>query len=89
MIASNVTFIMNGANYLTDAFTTYPFAIFGNGWKKAMDEKFYPQKGNMHIHCLLISSKYKSRLFVALLYDHRSDLKKVSIHSFFFSVDKY
>lgn len=49
MIASDVKFIMNGANHLTNAVTTYPFAIFGNGWKNAMDEKQYPQKGDIHI----------------------------------------
>jgi virginiamycin A acetyltransferase len=49
MIASNVTFIMNGANHLTDAFTTYPFAIFRNGWESAMDGKSYPKKGDIQI----------------------------------------
>lgn len=49
MIASDVTFIMNGANHLTDSLTTYPFAIFGNGWEKAMDGKSYPQKGDILI----------------------------------------
>lgn len=49
MIASNVTFIMNGANHLTDAFTTYPFAIFGNGWETAMEGKSYPKKGDIII----------------------------------------
>jgi virginiamycin A acetyltransferase len=47
MIASDVTFIMNGANHLTDAITTYPFAIFGNGWENAMEGKSYPSKGNI------------------------------------------
>jgi virginiamycin A acetyltransferase len=47
MIASDVTFIMNGANHLTDAITTYPFAIFGNGWENAMKGKTYPSKGNI------------------------------------------
>ena len=46
MIASDVTFIMNGANHLNDAITTYPFAIFGKDWSGAMDGKEYPQKGN-------------------------------------------
>ncbi|MCG8331174.1 MAG: Vat family streptogramin A O-acetyltransferase [Chitinophagales bacterium] len=46
MIASDVTFIMNGANHLTDAISTYPFAIFGNGWEKAMEGKSYPTKGD-------------------------------------------
>ena len=46
MIASDVTFIMNGANHLTDAISTYPFAIFGNGWEKAMEGKNYPTKGD-------------------------------------------
>jgi virginiamycin A acetyltransferase len=46
MIASGVTFIMNGANHLTNAISTYPFAIFGGDWAKAMDGKQYPGKGN-------------------------------------------
>jgi virginiamycin A acetyltransferase len=49
MIASGVTFIMNGANHLTNALTTYPFAIFGNGWENAMEGKIYPQKGDIII----------------------------------------
>lgn len=49
MIASDVTFIMNGANHLTDAVSTYPFAIFGHGWEQAMEGKQYPQKGDVHI----------------------------------------
>lgn len=46
MIASGVTFIMNGANHLTDAISTYPFAIFGHGWENAMEGKTYPTKGD-------------------------------------------
>ena len=46
MIASGVNFIMNGANHLTDAVSTYPFAIFGMGWEHAMEGKFYPNKGD-------------------------------------------
>lgn len=46
MIASDVTFIMNGANHLSDAISSYPFAIFGHGWEHAMDGKEYPLKGN-------------------------------------------
>ena len=46
MIASDVTFIMNGANHLTDAITTYPFAIFGGSWQDAMEGKTYPYKGD-------------------------------------------
>lgn len=49
MIASDVKFIMNGANHLTDALTTYPFAIFGNGWENAMEHKTYPNKGDIVI----------------------------------------
>lgn len=49
MIASDVKFIMNGANHLTNAITSYPFAIFGKGWENAMDGKSYPQKGNINI----------------------------------------
>ena len=46
MIASGVTFIMNGANHLTDAISTYPFAIFGHGWEGAMEGRQYPTKGD-------------------------------------------
>lgn len=46
MIASDVQFIMNGANHLTDAITSYPFAIFGQGWENAMEGKQYPYKGD-------------------------------------------
>ncbi len=46
MIASGVSFIMNGANHLTDAISAYPFAIFGNGWEKAMEGREYPVKGD-------------------------------------------
>ena len=46
MIASNVTFIMNGANHLTDSITSYPFAIFGHDWSNAMEGKSYPTKGD-------------------------------------------
>lgn len=34
MIASGVTFIMNGANHKMDGITAYPFNIFGKGWEK-------------------------------------------------------
>ena len=47
MIASDVTFIMNGANHLTTAVSSYPFSIFGNGWEGAMDGKKFPSKGNI------------------------------------------
>lgn len=46
MIASDVTFIMNGGNHLTDTITSYPFAIFGNDWANAMEVKSYPTKGD-------------------------------------------
>ena len=46
MIASEVSFIMNGANHLTESISTFPFAIFGNDWKDAMNGKAYPTKGD-------------------------------------------
>jgi len=49
MIASDVTFIMNGANHLSDAISTFPFAIFGEDWSNAMEEKEYPTKGDTKI----------------------------------------
>lgn len=35
MIASGVTFIMNGANHKMDGITAYPFNIFGEDWETA------------------------------------------------------
>ncbi len=35
-IARGVKFIMNGANHQMNAFSTYPFYIFGGGWEKSM-----------------------------------------------------
>lgn len=49
MIASDVKFIMNGANHLNNAISTYPFAVFGKGWESAMEGKTYPNKGNIEI----------------------------------------
>jgi len=49
MIASDVTFIMNGANHLHDSISTFPFAIFGKDWSSAMEGKTYPSKGNTTI----------------------------------------
>ncbi|GAA4531017.1 CatB-related O-acetyltransferase [Chelativorans composti] len=36
-LAKGVRFIMNGANHAMSGFSTYPFNIFGNGWKKGFD----------------------------------------------------
>lgn len=49
MIASDVKFIMNGANHLSNALTAYPFSIFGNGWEDAMQGKVFPNKGNINV----------------------------------------
>ena len=49
MIASDVKFIMNGANHLSDSVSAYPFAIFGNGWEGAMEGRKYPYKGDLII----------------------------------------
>ncbi len=49
MIASDVTFIMNGANHLSKSLSAYPFAIFGGDWSDAMEGKQYPSKGNTAI----------------------------------------
>jgi virginiamycin A acetyltransferase len=46
-IATNVKFIMNGANHKLDAISTYPFPIFGNGWETAMNLLMeLPSKGD-------------------------------------------
>lgn len=49
MIASDVSFIMNGANHLSKSISTYPFAIFGGDWQHAMAGKNYPSKGDTRI----------------------------------------
>ncbi|MEO0895290.1 MAG: CatB-related O-acetyltransferase [Bacteroidota bacterium] len=49
MIASDVVFIMNGANHLSESISTYPFAIFGGDWSEAMEGKSYPQKGDTKV----------------------------------------
>lgn len=47
MIASGVTFIMNGANHQMNGITAYPFYIFGNGWEKATPQpEELPYKGD-------------------------------------------
>jgi virginiamycin A acetyltransferase len=46
MIASDVTFIMNGANHLKESISSYPFQIFGGDWSEAMKGKSYPVKGD-------------------------------------------
>jgi virginiamycin A acetyltransferase len=46
-LAKGIKFIMNGANYKLDGFSTYPFQIFGNGWEKVMPQpEELPYKGN-------------------------------------------
>ena len=49
MIASDVKFIMNGGNHITNAISTYPFEIFGHGWEHAMNGKEHPYKGDTKI----------------------------------------
>ena len=36
-LATDVRFIMNGANHAMDGFSTYPFNIFANGWEEGFD----------------------------------------------------
>ncbi|MEG4247329.1 Vat family streptogramin A O-acetyltransferase [Microcoleus sp. Pol10D4] len=46
-IATNVKFIMNGANHKLDGISTYPFPVFGNGWETAMNLLMeLPSKGD-------------------------------------------
>lgn len=47
-IASDATFILNGGNHLTDAVSSYPFAIFGQGWEHAMPPA-WPNRGNITV----------------------------------------
>jgi virginiamycin A acetyltransferase len=52
-IASGVKFIMNGANHQIEPISTFPFAIFENGWEKINEgidlTKKYPHKGDIVI----------------------------------------
>lgn len=46
-IARDVKFVMNGANHQISGISTYPFAIFANGWESAMPAPGdLPYKGN-------------------------------------------
>jgi virginiamycin A acetyltransferase len=49
-IASGVKFIMNGANHQIEPISTFPFAIFENGWENINEgvdlSKKYPHKGH-------------------------------------------
>lgn len=47
MIASDVQFIMNGANHKMDGITAFPFYIFGKDWAKSQPEQHeLPYKGD-------------------------------------------
>lgn len=49
-IATNVKFIMNGANHKMSGLSTYPFGIFGQGWEAAIPKpEDLPFKGNTEI----------------------------------------
>lgn len=49
-IASGAKFIMNGGNHETKPISSYPFAIFGQGWEKLQEgadlQAKYPHKGD-------------------------------------------
>lgn len=46
-LSRGVKFIMNGANHKMSGFSTYPFEIFGDSWKRvAPKANEYPFKGN-------------------------------------------
>lgn len=46
-IATQVQFIMGGANHKLDGISTYPFPIFGNGWEGELDTLMnLPSKGD-------------------------------------------
>jgi virginiamycin A acetyltransferase len=38
---------MNGANHLTEGLSSYPFAVFGGDWARAMEGKIYPNRGDI------------------------------------------
>lgn len=49
-IAAGARFIMNGGNHRVSGFSTYPFAVFGQGWADRFDrERDFPDRGDMVI----------------------------------------
>lgn len=46
MLAAGVRFVMNGGNHRTEGFSTYPFAVFGQGWEQAFPFSDFPSKGD-------------------------------------------
>src|SRR5690606_4231102 len=49
-IAAGTRFIMNGGNHRVSGFSTYPFAVFGQGWDDRFDgERDFPDRGDMVI----------------------------------------
>jgi virginiamycin A acetyltransferase len=40
--------LLNGGNHLTDTVSSYPFAIFGQGWEHAMPER-WPNRGDIEV----------------------------------------
>jgi virginiamycin A acetyltransferase len=46
-IAARATFVMNGGNHRQNGFSTYPFAVFAQGWSgQYADELVFPNKGD-------------------------------------------
>lgn len=48
-IASGAKFIMNGANHNIEAFSTFPFGAFGQGWEKGIEGLSGGSKGDTMI----------------------------------------
>lgn len=49
-IARKTTFLMNGGNHALEAFSTYPFYIFGSGWEAGKPESsLHPEVKDTHI----------------------------------------
>ncbi|GAA4364881.1 CatB-related O-acetyltransferase [Hymenobacter saemangeumensis] len=46
MLAAGVRFVMNGGNHRTAGFSSYPFAVFGQGWEHAFPLSDFPVKGD-------------------------------------------
>src|SRR5690606_37995692 len=46
-IGARVRFVMNGGNHRVSGFSTYPFAVFGQGWSGRFDgENEFPHKSD-------------------------------------------
>jgi virginiamycin A acetyltransferase len=76
-IGHGATFVMNGANHLTDGLSTYPFGIFGGAWAAAMPES-WPSRGGLVVgHDVWIG--YRATLMAGITIGHGAVIGALSV----------